>query len=290
MTDAPPLVEVQDVSFGYGDPGEPLALRGVRLTLRAGELVALTGANGSGKTTLAKHLNGLLRPRSGRVLIDGQNIADRSLGQLAQTVGYVFQNPDHQIFLPTVAEEVAYGPRNLGLRGAALEARTAETLAQFSLRHLADRHPTLLGRGLRRRVALAAVVAMRPRLLVLDEPTGGLDRRATDDLLDLLQARVAGGGSVVLITHDMRLVGERAERMVLLRAGEVVADGPTRTVMRDAGLLASAGLRQPPVTRLAAALAPAGMPLALDVPEFCAAFLDALAARAPRSGRGGSQP
>jgi energy-coupling factor transport system ATP-binding protein len=268
MTDTRALIEIDHVSFSY--EVSPPALRDVSLTIAPGEFVALTGANGSGKTTLAKHFNGLLRPSSGRVRVDGSETANRSISELAHTVGYVFQNPDHQIFLPSVAEEVGFGPRNLGVRGAELEERVATALALFELTELRERHPTLLGRGVRRRVALAASYAMRPRLLVLDEPTGGLDRHATDQLMTVLHDLVTEGRSVVLITHDMRLVGEHAERMVVINGGQLRADGPTVEVMTRHDLLHAAGIRPPAVARLAADLREAGLPAALTVEEFVA--------------------
>jgi energy-coupling factor transport system ATP-binding protein len=267
MTDTP-LIEIDHVSFNYDD--SPPALRDVSLAIAPGEFVALTGANGSGKTTLAKHFNGLLRPSSGRVRVDGSETANRSISELAHTIGYVFQNPDHQIFLPSVAEEVGFGPRNLGVRGAELEERVASALALFELSELRERHPTLLGRGVRRRVALAASYAMRPRLLVLDEPTGGLDRHATDQLMTVLHDLVTEGRSVVLITHDMRLVAEHAERMVVINGGQLRADGPTVEVMTRHDLLHAAGIRPPAVARLAADLREAGLPAALTVEEFVA--------------------
>jgi cobalt transport protein ATP-binding subunit len=268
MTDSATLIEIDRVSFSYEDA--PPALRDVSLTIAPGEFVALTGANGSGKTTLAKHFNGLLRPKSGEVRVDGADAANRSISQLARTVGYVFQNPDHQIFLPSVAEEVSFGPSNLGVRGTELEERVEAALALFELRELRERHPTMLGRGVRRRVALAATYAMRPRLLVLDEPTGGLDRRATEQLMTVLHDLVDEGRSVVLITHDMRLVGEHAARMIVLSGGELRADGPTAEVMTRHDLLQAAGIRPPAVARLASDLRDAGLPAALTVDDFVA--------------------
>ncbi len=279
MTDQTPLVEVRDVAFSYD--GATPALRGVSLTVSSGEFIALAGANGSGKTTLAKHFNGLLRPDSGEVRVAGRDARGRSIGELAQTVGYVFQNPDHQIFLPSVAEEVAFGPRNLGVRGHELDERVDAALALFDLRCERQRHPTLLGRGVRRRVALAAVYAMRPKVLVLDEPTGGLDRRASEGLMETLRGLVDDGHAVVLITHDMRLVGEHARRLVVLNEGRVLADGPTSEVMREFDLLERAGIRPPPVARLSADLADAGMPFALNVDDFASQFVRRATERSP---------
>ena len=282
-----PLVVIEGVHYSYG--GSVPALRGVDLTLAPGEFVALLGVNGSGKTTLAKHLNGLLRPDAGRVLVAGRDTRQHPPGELARVVGYVFQNPDHQIFQPTVAAEVASGPRNLGARGADLAARVDEALARFGLTDLRERHPMLLGRAARRRVALAAVYATRPRVLVLDEPTGGLDRRDTTELMATLEALVAEGVTVLLITHDLRLAAAHARRVVVMSDGRVVADGPPEAILTDAERLAAAGLRPAPVTRLSLDLADAGMPPALTVGSFCAAFLRRVpgGAECPASGRTG---
>lgn len=282
-----PLVVVEGVHYRYG--GSVPALRGVDLTLAPGEFVALLGVNGSGKTTLAKHLNGLLRPDAGRVLVAGRDTRQHPPGELARVVGYVFQNPDHQIFQPTVAAEVASGPRNLGARGADLAERVDEALARFGLTDLRDRHPMLLGRAARRRVALAAVYATRPRLLVLDEPTGGLDRRDTAELMATLEALVAEGTTVLLITHDLRLAATHARRVVVMWDGRVVADGPPEAILADAERLAAAGLRPAPVTRLSLDLADTGMLPALTVESFCEAFLRRASggAACPAGGRTG---
>lgn len=252
------LVRLENVSFSYG-AGEP-ALREVSLSIRAGELLALIGRNGSGKTTLAKHLNGLLKPTAGRVLVGDVDTADVPVGDLARQVGYVFQNPDHQLFLPTVREEVAYGPSRLGLAGSDLQTRIEETLERFGLAGVADRHPAVLGRGVRRLTALAAIDAMRPKVLVLDEPTGGLDRRFAGRLMGQLTELAAGGDAIVLITHDMRLVAEYAGRVVLMRAGQVAADTTPAEIFDQAELLATSGVHAPQVARLAQALRPQGMP------------------------------
>jgi energy-coupling factor transport system ATP-binding protein len=258
-----PLVRVEDVSFAYpGDAGEPPrpVLRHISLAIRPGELIALIGRNGSGKTTLARHLNGLLKPSSGRVLVGAADTRAVPVGELARQVGYVFQNPDHQLFLPTVRAEVRWGPEHVGMTGAALEERVDSTLARFGLTAWADHHPAMLGRGLRRLTALAAVFAMGPRVLVLDEPTGGLDRRLTGELLTLLRSLTAEGRAVVLITHEMALVAEHAGRVVALRDGAVVADEEPACLFDRVDLPALAGIEAPDVAKLAHALQPLGMP------------------------------
>jgi len=258
-----PLVRVEDVSFSYpGDAGESprVVLRDVSLTIRPGEFIALIGQNGSGKTTLAKHLNGLLKPAAGRVLVGETDTRDTPVGELARQVGYVFQNPDHQLFLPSVRAEVAWGPQHVGLEDDALDDRVRTTLERFGLTIWAEHHPAMLGRGLRRLTALAAVFAMGPRVLVLDEPTGGLDRRLTAELMAILRGLTDEGNAVILITHEMRLVAEHAGRVVVLHGGVVVADEAPTTLFDRADLLAEAGIEAPAVARLAHGLRPVGMP------------------------------
>jgi energy-coupling factor transport system ATP-binding protein len=268
-----PLIRVEDISYAYpGDGAVHPALRSVSLTVNPGELIALIGQNGAGKSTLARHLNGLLKPASGRVLVGGVDTREVAVGELAERVGYVFQNPDHQLFLPTVRREVIYGPEKLGLSGAALEARVRETLERFDLVDLAEHHPAMLGRGLRRLTALAAVYAMGPRVLVLDEPTGGLDGRLTGALMGMLGGLVAEGRSVVLITHEMDLAAQYASRVIALRQGQVIADEPPERLFDQPDLLASTNLQPPDAALLASGLRP------LRVPEGIAtvdAFVDA---------------
>ena len=271
------LVRVEDVSYSY--PADPpvVALRDVSLSIHPGELVALVGQNGSGKTTLARHLNGLLKPTSGRALVGTTDTRQAAVGELARQVGYVFQNPDHQLFLPSVRREVAYGPQRLGMSGAELDALVDEMLERFDLAEIAEHHPAMLGRGLRRLTALAAVAAMGPRVLVLDEPTGGLDRRLTAKLMGMLRRLVASGHAVVLITHEMPLVAAQATRVVALRAGEIVADERPAAFFDQPDLLERAGLQAPESALLAADLRPHGMPRGVaTVDAFCEAFTQLL--------------
>ncbi len=273
MTD--PVIRVEGVSFSYGiAEGQPVeALRDVSLTISPGELVALIGRNGSGKTTLAKQLNGLLKPTAGRVLVDSLDTATVTVGDLARRVGYVFQNPDHQLFLPTVREEITYGPARLGLDGSALAARVTETLDRFDLEAVAGRHPAVLGRGLRRLTALAAIDAMRPRVLVLDEPTGGLDRRFTGRLMELMHDLTDSGVAIVLITHDMRLVAASANRVVLMRDGQIAADTDPADLFDQPELLEGSRVHPPQVVELARLLRPQGMPAGIcTVDQFVEAW------------------
>jgi energy-coupling factor transporter ATP-binding protein EcfA2 len=256
------LARIEGVTFAFpGNAAEPPrpVLRDVSLQIDTGELVALIGQNGSGKTTLARHLNGLLKPSAGRVLVGEMDTRDVPVGRLAREVGYVFQNPDHQLFLPSVRREVAYGPEQLGLRGELLEERVQSTLERFGLTDLASHHPAMLGRGLRRLTALAAVHAMGPRLLVLDEPTGGLDQRLTARLMQMLETLVAEGQSVVLITHEMPLVAAYASRVIALRDGQIVANERPDTFFDRDDLLTRAQLQAPEPALLAADLRTQGL-------------------------------
>ena len=268
MNATQPAVDVQGLVYHYD--AETPALNGVNLAVADNAYLAVVGQNGSGKTTLVKHFNGLLRPTAGTVRVLGRDTRRATVTELARQVGYVFQNPDHQIFCATVREEVAFGPRNLGLDAAAVADRVAEALAAFDLEVHADLPPAMLGWGQRRKVSLAAVYAMRPRILVLDEPTTGLDRRSADDLMARVDALHAAGHTIVLVTHDMRLVAEHARETLVMHEGLVLAHGPTRAVLARVDELARAAIDVPQVTRLALALADRGFPGdVLTVPEFC---------------------
>ena len=267
MTDAPPVAQVEDVWYAYRAGAD--ALRGVSLQIGAGERVALIGRNGSGKTTLAKHLNGLLRPHRGRVVVGGLDTARHDLGNLARVAGYVFQNPDHQLFSRTVREEVAFGPRNLGLQPDEVGRRVDEVLAQFGLEEHAETPPALLGFAQRRLVAVAAVVAMGPAVLVLDEPFAGMSWPSVERLAAVLRGRVRAGQALVLITHQMRAVAELSERCVVLDRGQVLADRPARDALTDGDLLGRAALAPPAVVRLGDRLRPYGFSgRSLTVPEL----------------------
>lgn len=247
-----PLFEAQGVEHRYA--GGTLALAGIDLTVREGEFVALAGANGSGKTTLAQHLNGLLRPTKGMVRVAGQATAGVSVTTLARTVGYVFQNPDHQLFAETIADEVAFGPRNLGMAAREVRERVEEALAAVGLTGREGEDPFSLTKGERQRVAVASVLATRPRALILDEPTTGLDARERRSLMTLVRRLNEAGHTVLCITHHLEIVAEYAHRMVVLRQGRLFLDGPTREILAREPELAEAGLRPPDLVRLGSRL------------------------------------
>ena len=228
MTD----LALEGVSYRYRGGGA-LALDGVDLRIEAGERVALVGQNGSGKTTLVRHLNGLLRPTSGGVLHDGADVARRSVASLARSVGLVFQDPDRQIFAGSVRAEVEFGPRNLGVRGADLQAAVDEALTAVGLEAEARTNPYDLGTSRRKLLALASVQAMRTPVLVLDEPTTGQDLRGTAIVRRAVGEAHAAGRTVIAISHDMGFVADAFDRVVVLRAGQIVLDGAPASVFAE---------------------------------------------------------
>jgi cobalt transport protein ATP-binding subunit len=235
-----PAVALRGVRFTYPD-GHP-ALRGVDLRVDPGERVAVLGPNGSGKSTLVLHLNGILRPDAGTVTVDGLPVDEPHLAEVRRRVGIVFQDPDDQLFMPTVGRDVAFGPANLGLRGTELEARVAAALDAVGMGDVADRAPHHLSLGQRRRVALATVLAMDPTVVVFDEPSADLDPRARRELAGL----IAGSGRTTLVvTHDLLYAAELCPRAVILDDGVIVADGPTLELLADADLLAAHRLELP---------------------------------------------
>jgi energy-coupling factor transporter ATP-binding protein EcfA2 len=247
-SDATPLLAVDDVRFAYD--GGNVALDGVSLAIGAGEYVALIGQNGSGKTTLAKHLNGLLAPTTGTVRLDGRDVRGLRLGDVARDVGFVFQDPDYQLFCATVEEEVAYGPRHLGLPADEVERRIARALGVCGLEGRRAMDPFLLRKGERQRLAVAAMLATEPRVLILDEPTTGLDHREQRAILALLADLHRAGRTIVVITHSPWLVAEHATRAVLLSHGRVLLDGTVEELFRATDALAASSFVLPDATLL----------------------------------------
>ena len=219
------VVAVEDLVHVYRE-GAVRALYGVSLHVGPGERVGLIGQNGSGKTTLVRHLNGLLRPTAGRVLVDGTDAASLTVAQLARSVGLVFQDPDRQIFAPSVRAEVEFGPRNIGRSGADLRASVADALASTGLTGSESVNPYDLGGSRRKLLALASVLAMRTPVLILDEPTTGQDARGTELVRGVIDEAHAAGRTVIAVSHDMRFVAEACDRVVVMREGRVVLDGP----------------------------------------------------------------
>lgn len=244
----PPVIEVEDLEYSY--PGGIAALRGVSLQIRQGEFVAVLGQNGSGKTTLVKHFNGLLRPSRGSVHVKGLDTRNTSVYQLGRIVGYVFQNPDHQIFAQTVFDEVAFGPRLYGLPPDEVDKRVKEALEAVDLLHRETADPFLLTKGERQRVAVASILAAKPEVIVLDEPTTGLDYLELKGMMDLTRRLNEAGHTVIIVTHSMWVAAQYAHRIVVMSDGKVIADGPTREVFANEAVLSEAFLRPPPIVRL----------------------------------------
>ncbi|HKR50684.1 MAG TPA: CbiX/SirB N-terminal domain-containing protein [Pseudonocardiaceae bacterium] len=233
-------VEVRDLDFAYPDGRR--ALSGVSMRVEPGERVALLGPNGAGKTSLVLQLNGVLTPSAGTVSIGGVAVEQRTLAEVRRRVGVVFQDPDDQLFTPTVGRDVAFGPAHLGLSGDALQARVAEALSYVGLADAADRPPHRLSLGERRRAAVATVLAMYPEVLVLDEPTANLDPAARRELTDLIKRL---GMTTLLVTHDLPYALELCPRALVIDHGQIVADGPTRELLADTGFMSAHRLELP---------------------------------------------
>ncbi|WP_285503408.1 ABC transporter ATP-binding protein [Actinokineospora sp. NBRC 105648] len=235
----PPALKVERLAFAYPDGHQ--ALYGVDLQVAAGERVAVLGPNGAGKTTLVLHLNGVLSGQ-GVVEVAGLPVVKPNLREIRRRVGIVFQDPDDQLFMPTVREDVAFGPANFGVRGSDLDARVARALADVGMAEHADRSPMHLSGGQRRRIALATVLACDPEILVLDEPSANLEPRARRELAEVL---LTLGRTMLMVTHDLPYALQLCPRSVLIDDGVIVADGPTRELLADEELLAAHRLELP---------------------------------------------
>jgi energy-coupling factor transport system ATP-binding protein len=249
-----PAIELEGISYTY--PRGPRALDGIDLGIGAGERVAIVGQNGSGKSTLVRHLNGLVRPTAGSVAINGRPVGRRHVAELAREVGLAFQNPDRQIFAGKVRAEVAFGPRNLGRRGADLDAVVERALAIVGLTGDEDTNPYDLGFSRRKLLALASILAMETPIVILDEPTTGQDARGISRVQAIVADMSAAGRTVVGISHDMRFVAESFDRVVVMRAGRIVLDGSPQAVFGEGSwpTLASTFLEPPLAARVGARL------------------------------------
>ena len=249
-----PLLSIHGLEYAY--PGGIVALRGLDLSIVRGQKLAILGPNGSGKTTLLLHLNGTCKPTRGEIRLDGQPAGydHRALNQWRRRVGLVLQKPDDQLFAATVGQDVSFGPLNLGLSAAETAERVNEALAALRVSHLAERATHALSFGQKKRVAIAGVLAMRPEILVLDEPTAGLDPHGVNHLLGALQQLHEAGTTLVFSTHDVELAYAWADRVALFHDGAVLCQGETTAVLGNREVLHQARLRPPLLLEVAEAL------------------------------------
>jgi energy-coupling factor transport system ATP-binding protein len=260
-------IDIRGLTHTY--PGEVMALQGVSLVVEAGESVAIVGENGAGKTTLARHLNGLLRPTAGQVVIGDWDTRDVSIARLSARVGYVFQNPDDQLFERTVRAEVGFALRNRGGTAESIAERVSEALRQVGLIEQLDQHPYDLHLSQRRLVALAATLVMDVPILVLDEPTMGQDVRGLNILGQVIEDHLAAGRTVITITHDLDFAARHFERIIVMSGGRILLDGLASEVLTQHPVLLEAGVEPPQLVRLAAKL---DLP---DAPRTAEAFIEA---------------
>ena len=247
-----PVIQVEGLTYRY--PNGVVALEGVNLTVRRGEFLAVLGQNGSGKTTLVKHFNGLLKPTEGTVVVGEDETTEHGLRHLGQSVGYVFQNPDHQIFSDTVFDEVAFGPKIRDMEEAEIGERVREALSAVGMEGRGDEDPFGLTKGERQRVAVASVLAVRPEVLILDEPTTGLDYAEQRSMMDLVRSLNEAGSTIITVTHTMWVVAEYAHRAVVVRDGKVALQGTVREVFVEEDGLRDAALRPPHIVSFGNAL------------------------------------
>jgi energy-coupling factor transport system ATP-binding protein len=243
------MIMMEHVHFAYN--GLYTALQGVSLQIDDGERLAIMGTNGAGKTTLVKHLNGLLRPNMGRIIVDGVDTKHYSVAELARKIGLVMQNPDHQLFLDSVEKEVVFGLKQLGFSDEEIKERTNRTLGSLGLTELSERSPFTLSGGERKRVALASVLATEPRILALDEPTIGQDARQKEKLAKMLMDLNNKGRTVIVVTHDIEFVIEHFPRTIAMANGTIIADGPTSSVLSNDEVIKRCSLTAPQLTQAA---------------------------------------
>ncbi len=269
------MIEVKDVHFTY--PTGVEALKGVSLTIRDGEFVAIMGSNGAGKTTLVKHFNGLLKPAKGEVLVDGVNTRKASIASLARNVGFVFQNPDHQLFCETAEEEIAYALKNFGFEEETVKTRVTWALNLLGLEQYRQTSPFMLSGGERKRLALASVLAWDPKVVVLDEPTIGQDFVQKEKLRQFTVQLNTQGKTVIVVTHDVEFVADCGPRVVLMAEGKIVADGDAKEILTDKELAFKASIVPPQITQIFLGLADFGLPTdIIDVHEAGKILLDFL--------------
>jgi energy-coupling factor transport system ATP-binding protein len=249
------IINIENLNYVYnpGTPFEKKALKNINLNIKKGDFVGLIGHTGSGKSTLVQHLNGLIKPTSGKIIVDGIDITskDVNLKEIRQKVGLVFQYPEHQLFEETIYKDIAFGPKNLGLEDDEIEKRVKKAMELVGLDYnsLKDRSPFELSGGQKRRVAIAGVLAMKPEVLVLDEPTAGLDPRGRDEILGRIQRIYEEEGvTIILVSHSMEDIARLVNRIIVMHNGEIAMEGSTKDVFREAEKLEQMGLGIPQIT------------------------------------------
>jgi len=252
------VIEVENLYFRY--PNGVEALKGVSLVIKNGEFVAIMGQNGAGKTTLVKHFNGLLKPSEGTVHVDGVETTKTSVAALSRNAGFVFQNPDLQLFSETVEDEISFALKNFGFEEETIEKRITWALNLLGLAQYRKTSPFLLSGGERKRVALASVLAWNPETLILDEPTIGQDYQQKEKLRQFIVQMQSQGKTVVIVTHDVEFVAECNPRVLLMKEGAVVADGKGREILTTPEVLAQSSIVLPQIAQIFAKLAPLGLP------------------------------
>jgi energy-coupling factor transport system ATP-binding protein len=272
------VIEVKDLHFSYTTGLE--ALKGINLTVDDGEFLAVMGQNGAGKTTLVKHFNGLLKPTTGQVLVNGVSTQDVSVAKLARNVGFVFQNPDHQLFSETVEEEVAFALKNFGFEQDVIKKQVDWALNLLDIDQYRKTSPFMLSGGERKRVALASILAWDPQVIILDEPTIGQDHQQKEKLQQFIMQLNAQKKTVVVVTHDVEFVAECNPQVILMSQGKILAEGIAEEVLTNPKLVAQASIVPPQITQIFLQLADLGLPTdVIDVHEATKLLLDRLRER-----------
>lgn len=248
-----PLIKVEGLWHIYPE-GSVTALRDVSLEIGKGEIIGVIGQNGSGKTTLVKHFVGLLKPTKGKVFVDGQDTEPLKIQQLSSKVGYVYQNPNHQLFARTVEDELEFGPRNLGLPEEEVVDRREQAIEFFGLEEYRELHPYRIGFPLRKLVGMASIYTMKPKVFILDEPTTGQDNITTRTVYRLIERLREEGSTIICVSHDMILLAEVVERMIVLRDAELIMDGTPREVFSNQNVMSSTHITPPQITSFSIAL------------------------------------
>jgi len=269
------VIEVKNLHYTYTSGLE--ALKGVNLTIGDGEFLAVMGQNGAGKTTLVKHFNGLLKPTQGEILVDGISTRDISVAKLARKVGFVFQNPDHQLFSETVEDEISFALKNFGFEPEVIEKQVDWALNLLDVVQYKKTSPFMLSGGERKRVALASILAWDPQVIVLDEPTIGQDHQQKEKLQQFIMQLNAQKKTVVVVTHDVEFVAECNPRVILMSQGKIIAEGIAEQILTQKDLVAKASIVPPQITQIFLALADLGLPTdVIDVHEATKILLNRL--------------